>query len=667
MLEVEEGTSPGAVAAPEDTGDQRRHGRDERLFLASVAIALLPILVAVVRAARRGWLPIGDNAYFAIRAADTFTEHHPLLGTWTSASLNAGVDFNNPGPLLFQLLAPATKLIDGGIGVAVGAAVLNALAVIGIAVFARRRGGPLLGTAAMAVTALLCWSMGSELLFDPWQPNSLLLTFLFHLVLVWSLVCGDLKALPWAVGVTSVIVQTHLSYAVLLVALSAWALLGLGLWLRRQRAGDAGARAQHRRTATRAGVAALVVGALCWSQPLWEQVAGEGQGNLSRLAGNMTTTEQRVGIELGTRIVADVLVPPFWLRPSYGEALVPDPVAPPGSDLLTTVDLSFPAAAAVAVVLVVVMALAVLDARRRGDRVAAAALSTALVTGGAGLLTAWNLPYSFFGVSAHQFRWLWPTAAFVTFAIVAFVARRLHRRDAPGAGRRGVAVLTAVTAAVALANLPYDNQRSGPSYDDWAIPVMSELNEQMAVLEDEGTLLIDFEGTRFTEPYSGAVMAELQRRGIPFVTDDEVIVRQLGTSRRLEAPAQRLQILQGQTAFAAPPGSRRVALVEGLTVDERAEQEELASLVTAHLRDVGVRLTPEGVAALERPEHAPIRDAVRAGDIDRLVGSYALGYFVDHELIELDEGWAPRFERYTDLQRRWDRDTVALYLKPYDA
>ena len=670
MLEVEEGASPGASALG-DAGTEAGAGRPDRtgdrLFLASVAFALLPIVVAVVRAAREGWLPIGDNAYFAIRAADTFTEHHPLLGTWTSASLNAGVDFNNPGPLLFQLLAPATKLFDGGIGVAVGAAVLNGLAVVGIAVVARRRGGPVLGTAAMAVTALLCWSLGSELLFDPWQPNSLLLTFLFALMLVWSLVCGDVKALPWAVGVTSVIVQTHLSYVVLLVALGAWALVGLALWLRRERAGDARAWAQHRRTATRAVVAAVVVGALCWSQPLWEQLTGEGEGNLSRLAGNMTTTERRVGVELGTRIVADVLVPPFWLRPSYGEALVPDPVAPPGSDVLTTLDPSFPLAAVLVAALVALMAAAIVVARRRGDRVSAAALSTALVVGGAGLLTAWNLPYSFFGVSAHQFRWLWPTAAFVTFAVVVFVARRLLHADVPRAARRGVAVLAGVTAVVALANLPANNQRTGPSYDDWAIPVMQELNEQMAVLEGEGTLLIDFEGTRFTEPYSGAVMAELQRRGIPFVTDDEVIARQLGTSRRLEGTAPRLQILQGQRAFTAPPGSRRVALVEGLTADEQAEQTELASLVTAHLRDVGVRLTPEGDAVLERPEHADARAAVRAGDVDRVVGSYALGFLVDNDLLQLDDEWAPRFERYADLQRRWDRDTVALYLKPFDA
>jgi hypothetical protein len=145
------------------------------------------------------------------------------------------------------------------------------------------------------------------------------------------------------------------------------------------------------------------------------------------------------------------------------------------------------------------------------------------------------------------------------------------------------------------------------------------------------------------------------------------MVRQIGTSRRAEGAPQRLQVLQGQSAFVAPAGSRRVALVEGLTTGEQAEQAELASLLTAHLRDVGVRLTPEGEAALERPEHADARAAIAAGDVERLVRSYALGYLVDHDLIVLDEAWVPRFERYTDLQRRWDRATVALYLKPFDA
>ncbi|MBA3280647.1 MAG: hypothetical protein H0U29_00285, partial [Acidimicrobiia bacterium] len=185
------------------TRESSRGGRvltADHLFVASIVAVLVPIVVATIRAARSGWMPVGDNAYFLIRSRDVLTENHPLLGTWTSASQNTDTNFNNPGPMMFDLLAIPSKL-GGGMGLGVGVAVLNGLSVIGIALMARRRGGPVLGVAAMAVCALLASSLGSELLYDPWQPHSLLLPFLFGLTCVWSLVAGDVTALPWALGV----------------------------------------------------------------------------------------------------------------------------------------------------------------------------------------------------------------------------------------------------------------------------------------------------------------------------------------------------------------------------------------------------------------------------------------------------------------------------------
>ena len=94
--------------------------------------AVTPFVVATVRAIRDGWYPIGDNAFFALRARDVLTEHHPLLGTWTSASLSVGRNLNNPGPLLFDLLAVPAKA-DPAAGLAIGVAAVNvaAIAVIG--------------------------------------------------------------------------------------------------------------------------------------------------------------------------------------------------------------------------------------------------------------------------------------------------------------------------------------------------------------------------------------------------------------------------------------------------------------------------------------------------------------------------------------------------------
>src|SRR5207342_2557220 len=142
---------------------------------------------------------------------------------------------NHPGPLYFDVLAVQARLFEPGAGVAFGVALVNTLCIVGIAVFAYRRGGALLGTIAMAATATLCWAMGSELLFDPWGPHAVLLPFLLFLVLVWSMTCGDLLALPLAVGVGSLVVQTHLSYVLLVPLLGAWGVLGLVFTARRER------------------------------------------------------------------------------------------------------------------------------------------------------------------------------------------------------------------------------------------------------------------------------------------------------------------------------------------------------------------------------------------------------------------------------------------------
>ena len=631
-------------------------------------LALLPVVLATVRAIDRGWLPIGDNAYFAIRARDVFTEHHPLLGTWTSASISAGTNFNNPGPLLFDLLAGPAKLIGGGAGVAVGAALLNSLAIVGIAVVARRRGGPLLGVLAMVITAALCWSMGSELLFDPWQPHSLLLTSVLLLLLVWSLACGDVVALPWAAGIASLVVQTHLSYAILVAALGAWGATGLVLTLRRRRRADPSAWPRLRRSTSRTTVAAVVVLALCWAQPLVEQVAGEGEGNLTRLATNAGGSPDTLGPALGTRVVASVVAaPPWFVRPSFEETLLPSDEAEAIGPGIRLPDLrSTTTAGSLLAVVGLVLLGCWLIARRRADRCAVAAAVTAGVGLVAGLATATSLPLGFVGIAPHQFRWLWPLAAFTALAIAACLARTAT------SGRRPTGVVAAgavLVLALAVVNLPTHNVGAGPSDDDWAIPVVRELGAAMVALEGEGPLLIDMRGIRFAEPYSGPVMAELQRRGIPFVVDDEVMVRQLGPSRRAGPDAQRLLIREGDATQQMPPGQRRAVLVEGLDKQEQAELEEVRTEVLGHLEALGrVPLDERGATALARGDLPVAADRPEAltTEPEALLATRALGFMIERDLLDLDERWQIAFDRYAELQRAWDYETVALFIAPLD-
>ena len=187
------------------------------------AAVVLPIVVAAVRALATGWFPVGDSALLAIRAADVGTSHHPLLGSWTSASLTLGVDVNNPGPLYPDLLAPFTWTIGrvAGIGpaVAVGVATTNAAFALGIVRIGRLIGGWRLERWTLLVVAALTWAMGSELLIDIWQPHALLLPFVCLLLLTVGLVDRRWALLPWWLGVGSLVVQTHIGYVYVVVVL----------------------------------------------------------------------------------------------------------------------------------------------------------------------------------------------------------------------------------------------------------------------------------------------------------------------------------------------------------------------------------------------------------------------------------------------------------------
>ncbi len=630
-----------------------------RLFLVSVVAALVPVVVAAGRAIHRGWIPVGDNGLFAIRARDVLTGHHPLLGTWSSASLTAGTDLNHPGPLLFDLLAPSVRLFSSGAGVALGIALVNGAALVGIAIVAHRRGGPVLATAAMAVGAALCWTMGSEILFEPINPHSVLLPFLLFLMLLWSAACGDLWALPWAVGVGSLVLQTHLSYGVLVPAIGAWAIIGLALELRRRRRLEpSGWPALRRRAWWSGGVAGLVfVG--CWAQPVVEQLFGSGKGNLSRLAEGLESPSGRIGYGRGARMIASVVaLPPGWFRPSFRETFDSMDGWRPPSALATVLSLGLLAA---------VLAACAGDARRRDDRDLARAVATAVVALAVAAVTFGRGPVTILGVTPHQFRWLWPLAAFVTFVVVASVLRRLAAEGVPGS--RLVGVLALVTIVFAALNLPTSDQ--GTSAPPRSIPAAADLVDGLTGVDDAGAILFD-PPNRFADPYGTAVMRELQRQGVSFVidpeTDGEGWVRQLGEGRRFtgaNADAV-LTIGLGEDARTPPPGGRRVASHDGLDGAERRELSTLEREIGTFIGDGGLELNRRGRTALDTGELPVLREQMSdpGTAVDRLFSSREFLHIVREDLADVPARWEPRFERAVELQARDDAETVAVFLAP---
>jgi hypothetical protein len=637
-----------------------------RLFLASVVVAAVPVVVAAVRALGRHWIPIGDDGFFAVRSLDVFGHNIPLLGTWSSSSLSYKTELNNPGPLLFDALAVPVRVLGPNTGLVVGVVLLNLAAIVGIAVFAYRRGGARLGTLAMAVVAALCWAMGSELLYEPWQPHSLLVPFLFFMVLVWSVACGDLVALPFAAFVGSFVLEAHLTYSVLVPALFAFAIVAAAVGLRRERTRDPDRWPARRRQFVRLGAVTVVVGVAAWTQTLIEQFTSDGKGNLTRLVDAARNSHvHSVGYGLGTRLLASVVsLPPWWFRPSVQH----------------TFDLNWhPPSLGLAIgsliMLVGVLAWCGWDARRRHDRTSAFAIGTAGVALIAAIVTVATSPITRYGAyTPHGLRFLWPLAAFVFFAIVATAAARVEA--SPIRGRRlapewlvGANVLVAVV--LAALNLPYANLGDGPNSQEWAIPAQRQLQAQMSVLHGHGPLLIDDLLLRvFADPYGGAVLVELQQRDISFVARDPGLVRQLGPDRQFTGrnATQALLLRTGDGTRVAPPGSRRVALGEGLSAGEQHELTSLTNEIADYLHRNGVRLNAHGQDALRRGQLPNLSNEPSGPgpglDLSTLFTSRELVSMIDHHELMLDHTWARRFARFSLLQGHWDRETVALFVGP---
>jgi hypothetical protein len=653
----------GDSESPDPDHDRTRRSHTKELgsylYPASLIVALLPIAVAAVRAIARGWIPTEDNAFFPIRARDVFThDHMPLLGVWSSASQTSGFDFNHPGPLLFDLGALPVRLFGGSVGTVVAIALINGLSVAGIIIFAYRRGGPLLGTLAAAATATLCWTMGSEVLYEPWNPHSVLLPFLFFLVLVWSVTCGDLLALPFAAGAGSLVVQSHLSYALLVPVLGLVGVFGLVLHLRVDRRRDAKDSRAPRQGPWYGAIAGVVL-AVCWIQPLIEQFTSDGDGNLTLLV--RSARESRAptsGLSFGAQAVASVVaLPPLWFRPSFSDTFKPGWDAP-----------SLTAALVALVALAVVLGACAFVAIRGGDTVSFSALAVAGVALLLGVVTAARLPETVFGTfQSHTLRWAWPLAAFVFLAIGVVGARRV-------AGVVNPIVLAgaffAVTVLFAVLTIPSANIGRGPTTFSYALPATRQLDRQMGRLEDQGPFLIDdlFHGA-FADPYGAAVLAELQRRGTEFVAKDAELVRLFGPARRFTGKnAKSVLLLRISDGTRTPPaGTRQVVLAEGLGAADQRELNRLDGDIGEYIAQGRLRLNSRGQAALDAGKLPNLaRSRTEGLDVPALFASREVDLMAVEHYLQLDAVWAKRLARYAHLHHEWDRRTVALFVGPLD-
>jgi hypothetical protein len=515
---------------------------------APLAVATAPIVVAVVRALARGWLPMGDNAYFAIRARDVLTDHHPLVGAWSSGSAAVGVDVNNLGPLQLDLLALPVRLFGFGPGTAIGVAVVNLAAVAMVVLLLERRLGLLGAWLGACLAGAMVWTLGSELLFEPRQHHALVLPFLAFLVGAWAVASGDRWALVPTVVVASLIAQTHLTFLVPAAIVGGAALIGT----------VAGNRTGPWRHPL---LAAAAVAAACWLQPIVEELQS-GPGNISAVAEAARADSESYGTGAGLRAAAEVLAPPAgWWRSSFR-------AFDPARSLPST-------GAAVAILVTAAVALGAVGvaARQRRDRPVVAWVTLAGVAVAGAVLAAGASPVSGpFGAVSGNFRFLWPISAFVTFGLVAGVIRLLPDRVAD----RAPWALGAVAVAMAVAALPTSYQSPGPEADAPLIPVARELFDEVQAADVEGPVVVDRRGMFFAEPYTYVVVAALQADGVELVFDARTDLLRFGDDRARSGPvAGTVTFVSGDPALDDRAGETLLARASLLDEGERTELARL--------------------------------------------------------------------------------------------
>ncbi|MDQ3384598.1 MAG: hypothetical protein M3503_01090 [Actinomycetota bacterium] len=458
---------------------------DRRLVWALLALSVLPLVVSaglLVFDVGASYRAAADWALIEMQIRDIGRE--PVLTGLYSRS-----EWSHPGPAQFFLLAPFYWLTGGAsFGTWLGALVVNAGALLGMGLVARRRGGTPLLLITILAGSLLVRTLGADFVRDPWNCYMTVLPFGLAVFLAWSLTAGDSWGLPLAVGVTSFVAQAHVGYVVLAVPLLAFG--ALSLVIRVLRSGGVG----QRRSLKRASIVAVAVGGLLWLPPLIDLVlnAPSNAGNLIRYF--QTTEDEAHTLVDGWNVIsAQLSTLPEWLTwHRTPTALTGEPPSLYGPPL--------------PVLLAVVIAAGALLVKRRIDAGGELVATFAVVVGLGVIAIARTVGLAF----DYRLRWTW-ILGMVAFVIVAwggwsFVSNRWSR-----AGRVLGPLTVAVVAVVTGLNV-VSALRAGVPYEADSVVLADVMPEVLEAIEGtDGEVLV-------TDSLAGSwhargVVLELERRG----------------------------------------------------------------------------------------------------------------------------------------------------------
>ena len=283
--------APRVVAVPDVV--RPRFLRSHGLLLVALGAVSAPFVIGLasllgrLESRARPW---GDQALMdlSVRAVG---DEPVLLGPYSRFG------WRHPGPLYFHLLAAPYRVLGGSYAaLSVGAVLITGAAAIGIVLVSARRGGQGLGAWAAAVVLVFLGSAGA-VAADPWNPSVTMLPFALAVMLAWTLACGDLWALPVLAFVATFVVQTHVSYAAPVGAVTVVALAAV-MWDARSLRREPERWPERRRAVTRCLLITAGVLFVLWLAPVIDQLTND-PGNFQVMGAFFTSASSDQTIAAG--------------------------------------------------------------------------------------------------------------------------------------------------------------------------------------------------------------------------------------------------------------------------------------------------------------------------------------------------------------------------------
>jgi len=550
--------------------------------VAVTLVALAPVIAVLIQRWGRVYVPVGDQAILDLRIRDvwTFSSDTPLTGPYSRFG------WNHPGPTMYYLVALFSGLARQQAWASlVGNVLLQGAAVVWTARLSWKSGGLRWTIPWLAVITLSYWATGPWIFQQLWNPYLPFPFFTLLLLQAWVVGSGDGRRLVGMAFVGSFLVQTHVGYAVPVVAVTIWALVRLLM-------------AEHRagRTVRRWSLwwPPLLVLAVLWTVPLVVDTVRHWPGNTVLLIKFYLGLGPEHHLPyLGLHPALGYLATEFRWRPPWLGG--PDPVNRFSS-------LTSPSALGwlVVPVLLIGASWGVARWRRRSELVALAELLAVAMVAGAltlALLTGPAFPYLFF--------WRIPIgSATVVLSVVVLVDTLSARGRWATVSLCGIlAVVTAVasvsfTRTVAAADGPVAPMEP---------PAASILGQLQREGQPHGRVLVRYSGS----PLGGlhaAVVDQLAREGKAVYLDRDLGYQFGYTRTAVPADVGEVWYVTEESELysliSRAPGAQVLAVSHPLPAAEQAElvalQRKLSDQMTAagHADDVGYLFSEYVVTAL---------------------------------------------------------------------